>query len=179
MTAFDVVIISVTGLSVFFDLSARRIPNWLIVFGLAAGMTLHSYQGLNQLSHSALGFVVGIAALIIPFAFGWMGAGDVKYFGVLGALFGVSWLPRVFFYSALVAGVIALGYMIAGHFNFSFFKNAWGDIKVAVMSMGSVFPAPISIGASKPARSVPWGVAFTAGALVAYYIDRGGQWAGF
>ncbi len=59
-----------------------------------------------------LGIVVGIAVLILPFALGWIGAGDVKFFGVVGALLGVSWLPRVFFYSALVAGVIAIGYLV-------------------------------------------------------------------
>jgi prepilin peptidase CpaA len=35
---------------------------------------------------SVLGFFVGVGLLILPFAFGWIGAGDVKYLGVIGAL---------------------------------------------------------------------------------------------
>ena len=70
-------------------------------------MALNATHGANQLLQSVVGLVAGIVILLLPFALGWIGAGDVKFFGVVGALFGVSWLPRVFFYSALVAGLIA------------------------------------------------------------------------
>ena len=100
-----------TVLSVFFDLTVRRIPNWIIAFGLAGGLLLNASQGFAQFSHSLLGFIGGIAVFIVPFALGWMGAGDVKYFGVVGALLGVEWLPRVLFYSILTAGVLAVAYV--------------------------------------------------------------------
>ena len=63
----------------------------------SGGLLLNAAQGFSQFSHSLLGFIVGITVFIVPFALGWMGAGDVKYFGVVGALLGVGWLPRVFF----------------------------------------------------------------------------------
>ena len=86
-----------TVLSVFFDLTVRKIPNWIIAFGLAGGLLLNAAQGFSQFSHSLLGFIVGIAVFIVPFALGWMGAGDVKYFGVVGALLGVDGCRAYFF----------------------------------------------------------------------------------
>ena len=170
-----------TVLSVFFDLTVRRIPNWIIAFGLLGGLLLNGSQGFAQFSHSLLGFIGGIAVFIVPFAFGWMGAGDVKYFGVVGALLGVEWLPRVLFYSIVVAGVLAVGYVAIGRFDSSsgFFKEMWTDFKLAVVSLGRVLPDSIGKRTAKGADSVPWGVAIGAGTLVAYYFDPTGRWAGF
>jgi len=169
----------VTVLSVYFDLTVRRIPNWIIAFGLASGLLLNAFHGFAQFSHSLLGFVGGIAVFIVPFAVGWMGAGDVKYFGVVGALLGVEWLPRVLFYSILAAGVFAVGYVAIGRFNSGFFKGVWTDCKLIILSLGRVLPDSISKRTAKGADSVPWGVAIGAGTLVAYYFDPTGRWAGF
>ena len=168
-----------TILSVFFDLTVRRIPNWIIAFGLAGGLLINASQGLAQFSHSLLGFIGGIAVFIVPFALGWMGAGDVKYFGVVGALLGVEWLPRVLFYSILAAGVFAVGYVAIGHFNSGRLKDAWTDCKLAIISLGRVLPDSIGKRTAKGADSVPWGVAMGAGTIVAYYFDPTGRWAGF
>jgi len=175
----DALIILVSGLSAFFDLWIRKIPNWLIAVGLACGVILNAVQGSGTLIQSMLGFLVGTAVLILPFALGWIGAGDVKLFGVVGALLGVSWLPRVFFYSALVAGTIALGYFAFGLASFSRFKAFWLDIKTTVLSFGHLLPDPVYVRTNGSGGSVPWGVAFAAGTIIAYYADPNGRWAGF
>ncbi|MGH8545502.1 MAG: prepilin peptidase, partial [Gammaproteobacteria bacterium] len=90
ISIFDLSIIIVTGLAVFFDLTVRRIPNWLILFGLTSALLLNAMHGLGPFTHSVLGFFAGIAVLIFPFALGWLGAGDVKYFAVVGAFLGVA-----------------------------------------------------------------------------------------
>ena len=179
LSPLDFSILLVTVLSVSFDLTVRRIPNWIIAFGLAGGLLLNAFQGFAQFSHSLLGFIAGIAVFIVPFAVGWMGAGDVKYFGVVGALLGVEWLPRVLFYSIVVAGVIAVGCVSVSRFNSRFLKDAWIDCKLAIFSLGRVLPDSIGKRTAKGADSVPWGVAIGAGTLVAYYVDPTGRWAGF
>ena len=168
-----------TVLSVFFDLTVRRIPNWIIAFGLLGGLLLNASQGFAQFSYSLLGFIGGIGVFIVPFALGWMGAGDVKYFGVVGALLGVEWLPRVLFYSILVAGGFAVAYIAIDRFNSGRLKDAWTDCKLAILSLGRVLPDSIGKRSAKGADSVPWGVAIGAGTLVAYYLDPTGRWAGF
>jgi prepilin peptidase CpaA len=179
LSPLDFSILLVTVVSVSFDLTVRRIPNWIIAFGLAGGLLLNASQGFAQFSHSLLGFIGGIAVFIVPFALGWMGAGDVKYFGVVGALLGVEWLPRVLFYSIVVAGVIAVGCVSVSRFNSRFLKDAWIDCKLAIFSLGRVLPDSIGKRTAKGADSVPWGVAIGAGTLVAYYVDPTGRWAGF
>jgi prepilin peptidase CpaA len=179
LTVSDVVILSVSGLSAFFDFKLRRIPNWLIALGLFSGVILNAFHGSHYVAQSILGFLIGITVLILPFALGWIGAGDVKYFGVIGALLGVSWLPRVFFYSALTAGAIALVYLVFGFAGSTHFKELWLDLKTMFFTMGRVLPNQAPIRALERGRSVPWGVAFAAGTIVAYYIDPSGHWAAF
>jgi prepilin peptidase CpaA len=104
----DFTLFAIISLAAFFDIKERRIPNWVILVGFGAGVVLSALQGSTQLMFSVAGLVVGIVALLGPFAFGWMGAGDVKLFAAVGALLGYTRLPRVFFYSCLVAGSIAL-----------------------------------------------------------------------
>ncbi|MGB7946461.1 MAG: prepilin peptidase [Candidatus Binatia bacterium] len=179
LSLLDLSILFVTILSVFFDLAVRRIPNWIIAFGLIGGLLLNGSQGFTPFVHSIAGFVVGVSVLIVPFALGWMGAGDVKYFGVVGALVGIGWLPRVLFYSILSAGVLAVGHIALNRLNTEALKNVWTDGKLAIVSLGRILPESISKRTAKGADAVPWGVAIGAGTLVAYYFDPTGRWAGF
>ena len=167
------------SLSAFFDIKERRIPNWVSIPGILIGLFLNSFLGLAQLLQSVTGLVVGIGVMIIPFALGWMGAGDVKLFGLVGAFLGVQWLPRVFFYSSLISGVLALFSVIVRGLNFKLFPRLWLDLKVAVLSLGRVLPESLTQGAIHRNKSIPWGVAIGIGALVAFYLDPNGKWAGF
>lgn len=179
VNVFDLIVIAISSVSVFYDLTFRKIPNWLIGLGLASGMTMGALDGWLPFVSSAAGFIVGIAVLMLPFAMGWIGAGDVKFFGVVGCLLGTSLLPRVFLYSSLVAGVIAVAYLISGKTRFFSFKQFWLDVRIALVSFGRVVPSPVRDKISQKDESVPWGVAFAVGMLIAYYIDPKGQWAGF
>jgi prepilin peptidase CpaA len=140
---------------------------------------INSLPGGQSFLQSFFGFLVGIAVLLVPFAMGWIGAGDVKYFGVTGALLGISFLPRIFFYSAVVAGLIAVLSILSGKIRFFSFKQIWLDVKIAIVSGGNVVPAPVRERVAHRDESIPWGVAFAVGALIAYYVDPKGQLAGF
>jgi prepilin peptidase CpaA len=176
---FDLIIVTVTSLAVFFDLRVRRIPNWLILFGLGAGLILNFHRGLSGLSYSVIGFFIGVGAFIVPFSLGWIGAGDVKYSGVIGAMLGIKLLPRVLFYASVAAGIMAIASVLVGRCQLGSFKTAWYESKIAVLSFGQVLPDAVNVRVSKGASSLPWGVALGAGTILAYFIDRQGYWAGF
>lgn len=179
MTSLDTAIVSVSGLSAFFDYKYRRIPNWLVVVGFFCGLILNTLRHPSFFIDSLLGFAVGIGVLFLPFALGWIGAGDVKLFAVVGALLGVSWLPRVFFYASVAAGVIALSDMLRGASRVRSFRQTWIDLKLFVSSLGRVLPEPVRKRSGEQGGSVPWGVAFAVGTMIAYFFDPSGRWAGF
>jgi prepilin peptidase CpaA len=179
ISLFDLSLVLLTTILVFFDATVRRIPNWLILFGLLTGLLLNATHGSAPFIQSILGFLVGITVLFVPFALGWMGAGDVKYFGLVGAFLGVSSLPRVAFYSMVAAGSMALGHVLVRGFHLHAFKAMWTDLRIAITTFGHILPDPVNTRADKGSHSVPWGVAIGAGTIIAYFVDPRGRWAGF
>jgi prepilin peptidase CpaA len=175
----DITLVFAMCLAVLFDVKERRIPNWLSIPGIVIGLLLNSLLGFAQLLHGVLGVVVAVAILIVPFALGWLGAGDVKLFGLVGAFLGVQWLPRVLFYTGLASGGLALFSIIARGFDYRRLRNLWTDLRVAVLSLGQVLPASVTQRTVHANKAVPWGVAIGLGTLAAVYLDAGGNWAGF
>ena len=95
------------------DWRDRRIPNWLTVSGLAAGVAINTFlyrwPGLRA---ALLGTVLGLG-LLLPFVLvRSLGAGDWKLAGALGACLGPRQLLSVLFGTILVAGVMALAVVI-------------------------------------------------------------------
>jgi len=174
---FNLFLLVFTGLAVGFDVRERRIPNRLVLIGIVAGILFNGSAGRPQLFDSVLGLGLGLGILLLPFAFGWLGAGDVKFFGAVGALLGVKFVPRVFFYSALLGGVLAVISIAFRGMSLRIFRTAWWDLKVLVASRGAVLPE--SVGKQSRVDTVPYGVAIGLGTLVAFYLDPVGEWAGF
>ncbi len=91
------------------DWRYRRIPNWLTVSGLVAGLAvntvLYRWPGLKS---ALLGTGLGLG-LLLPFVLiRSLGAGDWKLAGGLGACLGPRQLLSVLVGTILVAGVMAL-----------------------------------------------------------------------
>jgi prepilin peptidase CpaA len=87
----------------------RRIPNWLTVPGLLAGIAANAAaSGLNGVKASLLGAGLGLL-LLLPFVFlRSLGAGDWKLAGALGSIVGPGVLLDLLMGSIFVAGVMAL-----------------------------------------------------------------------
>lgn len=166
------------ALAIFFDLKERRIPNWLTAAAILLGLSINLFEGFAQFLYGFSGLAVGIAVLIIPFALGWLGAGDVKLVGSLGALLGIHWMPRILFYSGLMSGLLALISVACRGLQLRGFVRLWKDVKLMVMSFGRVLPEPVWQRAGE-SKTIPWAVGIGLGVLVAFYLDRDGKWAGF
>ena len=97
------------GIAVLSDVRTRRIPNWLnaliIVTGLTNAVVFGSPATLPQ---SLLGFLVGFGILVIPFALGAMGGGDVKMLAGIGAWLGPLAALQVYAVAAVVGLVIVV-----------------------------------------------------------------------
>jgi prepilin peptidase CpaA len=179
MPLVDTFLALLIGLAVIFDLKERRIPNWLVLIATLGGLSLHFISGTSEFLNSLSGFGLGIALLFIPFALGLLGAGDVKLVGAIGAVLGVTWIPRVLFYSVLAGGLLALLSLAVRRFQWSVLKETWLDVKLLVTSRGTVLPASVGDRDIKGAHTIPYGVAIGLGTLIAFYGDPQGYWAGF
>jgi len=93
-----------------YDMLYRRIPNWLTIGGVVAGLALNTfiYRGWPGFHMSLLGAGVGFAAYFIPYKLRAMGAGDVKLMAAIGALVGARDWFGIFVITAIVGGFAGL-----------------------------------------------------------------------
>jgi prepilin peptidase CpaA len=95
------------------DWRYRRIPNWLTVSGLIAGVAANTiFYRWPGLKSALLGAALGLG-LLLPFVLlRSLGAGDWKLAGALGGCLGPRQLLAVLFGTILVAGVMALAMVV-------------------------------------------------------------------
>lgn len=179
MPFFDAFLVFFVLLAAGFDLWQFRIPNWLNLVAVVAGLLLSTLTGFPKLVDSLFGLGLGVAILFGPFAFGWLGAGDVKFLAAVGAILGVGWVPRILFYSALLGIPLALVSVLLHGFDKTIFSKFWIDLKIFFLSRGALLPDAISEKVFRGARIIPYGVAIALATLIAYYCDPHGEWAGF
>ncbi|MEC0128617.1 A24 family peptidase [Paenibacillus pabuli] len=91
------------------DVRSMKIPNRLTIPVTAAGFLAHIISGgWEGFLFSAVGFAVGFGVLLLMYMIGAVGAGDVKWFGGMGAWTGLAFGVHVIIYSVLYAGAIGL-----------------------------------------------------------------------
>ena len=151
------------------DWRYRRIPNWLTVSGLVAGMVVNGillqWPGLKL---AMLGALVGLG-LLLPFVLlRSLGAGDWKLAGALGACLGPRQLLAVLVGTILLAGVMALAVV------------AWtGRLRQTLVNLANMLAAfftlrrpSYEVSLDNPqAAKIPFGVAMAA-TVVLYGVGR-------
>jgi len=94
-----------------YDVRYRRIPNWLTLAGILAGVALNGFldQGRPGLFVSSLlGLAVAFGVYFVLYALRAMGAGDVKMMVAVGAIVGWRDWFGIFIITAIIGGIMAL-----------------------------------------------------------------------
>lgn len=96
------------------DLRSSKIPNWLTVSAMAAGLLSHSwFDGLSGLLFSVKGLGLGLALFLLFYVMGGMGAGDVKLLAAVGSFLGTEGVVSAGIMAMLLGGIYAIAMMIS------------------------------------------------------------------
>lgn len=81
-----ILLLGLLGIAVESDLRSHRIPNLLVVLGLALGLAGQAYTGgISGFGDGALGLLIGFGVFLPLYALGGMAAGDVKLMAMVGS----------------------------------------------------------------------------------------------
>jgi prepilin peptidase CpaA len=96
-----------------YDLSYRRIPNWLNLSGIIAGFMLNVFfLHLHGLVLTVEGLFLAVAIYLPLYLLRGMGAGDVKLMAAVGAIVGPTHWLTVLLATALTGGVVGSTYAL-------------------------------------------------------------------
>ena len=92
-----------------FDLQTRRIPNELLIIGLAVALTWQmTAGGWSGVANGLAGFGVGLGLMLPGWILRFTGGGDVKLLAVVGAFVGSPTAFYAFALSIFVGAIIAI-----------------------------------------------------------------------
>lgn len=159
------VLVAVLAIAVWYDVSERRIPNWITAGGIVASLIARGFLGIEAVEAGLLGGGLGLFLGLLLFASGAMGAGDGKLLAAVGTVLGlevfVLCLPMIAAFGGMLALIMTVrsGTLRATLRRFRgllFFFVTFGRI-----GDRRTLEAPGAV-------TVPYGVAVAAGAVTAW-----------
>ena len=148
----------------YYDLRYRRIPNLLVAGLLIGGLTINiSFGGLSGGLASVEGLGLAFLPMFLIHLFGAMGAGDVKLFGAVGAVVGVSLVPLTFVIVVMLGAALAIYTMLRSG---TVFSTLHGVLRIFVGIMPGWEMPRFAIPSDRK-HTIPYGVAIMLGSLIA------------
>jgi prepilin peptidase CpaA len=140
------------------DARTRRIPNRLVLWiaGLGVVYSIVSVPVATGLGRAMLGLVIGLGLWIPFYAFGMLGAGDVKLFAAGSCWLAPSQVVGAAILSALCGGVLSILALVLAHgAGITMFRVA------QLVRDPSALASPMEIPEGRP--TLPYGIALAAG----------------
>ncbi|WP_407269467.1 prepilin peptidase [Radiobacillus sp. PE A8.2] len=162
----NLLLFTVLLICVITDLQSRKIYNKVIFPAILIALLINMiFLGWNGLLISLLGFISGLALLLIPYLMGGMGAGDVKLLALVGAIKGTSFVLYTGFYMAVIGCVIGVLVLL-------FRKGVTRRFKQMFYSLcGIRYGLKIPLLQKEGLQTTyPYGVAIAAGAVMAFFL---------
>lgn len=162
--------VAVLAVSTFTDLRSRRIPNWLVlpflVLGILVSLGPHGWHEVG-VTQSLEGMGLGLLLFGVLAWMGGMGMGDVKLCAAIGAWVGPRQMFLALVLTALVGGVMAVAWAVAGGFAGELFKGT-GDLLFGRRKNEKADTAKLTL--SNPlARKMPYAPAIAIGTLISFF----------
>jgi prepilin peptidase CpaA len=168
--AAGAVFLTVLLLASWTDVRSRRIPNWITVTGMLAGLAFHGARGVGPLWASVLGLSLAFLVALPFFLFGALGGGDAKLLMVVGAFFG----PIDFLYSGLAIALAGGALAICEAARQGMLRPVLASCGRLVLWWVSTAGRHSGRVASAPSLAVPYGLAISIGSVFWWLIRAGG-----
>jgi prepilin peptidase CpaA len=151
----------------YYDVRYRRIPNLFVACLLIGGLTINiSFGGFSGAVSSLEGLGLAFLPMFLIHLFGAMGAGDVKLFGAVGAVVGVSLVPLTFVIVVMLGAALAVYTMLRSG---TVFSTLHGVLRIFVGIMPGWEMPRFAIPSDRK-HTIPYGVAIMLGSLIAASI---------
>ena len=151
------------------DVRTRRIPNWLVVPLLLAGIGVSTVnRGWAGLRQSLLGILLAACLLGMLYWLGGMGMGDIKLCAAVGAWIGPTQLMMALVVMGLLGGVMALMWAVSGGYLKESLSGA-GDLLFGIGKRG-LRPHPTLRLSHSSARRMPYAPAIAAGTIISFFM---------
>ncbi|MEK7271254.1 MAG: prepilin peptidase [Planctomycetota bacterium] len=165
VAALTALLLALIAIAAVFDASKGRIPDWVTLPAIGAGLALSGAEGgfaagRPCLQDALLGAALGAGILALPWAVGGMGAGDVKLMAAVGALSGLAFTVRAALLSALVGAAMALCVAI--------WTGRFGETMSRTIRAAALRSPHES---DRPPLTIPFGLAISLGAAWAILLD--------
>jgi prepilin peptidase CpaA len=163
LTVAASLLLPLAALITYYDVRYRRIPNPFVLSALVGGLVINAVaRGGDGLLSGLEGCALAFALMFGLHLFGAMGAGDVKLFAAVGALFGTRLVPSLFLVVLVTGGVLALLMALRS-----------GTVRTTMLGVLRIF-AGLLPGRSIPqfpvpedrTLTVPYGVAIMIGGII-------------
>jgi prepilin peptidase CpaA len=171
----QIVLLLLVAIAAVYDIRFRRIPNWLVLTGLALGVGLNTFLfQWSGVRSSLLGIIFAFCIYFPLYLLRGMGAGDVKLMAAIGAIVGPANWFGIFIVSALLGGIAAAIVLMAR-----------GRLANSLWNIGFLFQRLLSFQApyareeldisSPNSVKLPHGVAIAAGSVI--FLAAAWKWA--
>jgi prepilin peptidase CpaA len=152
---------------IYYDVRYRRIPNVLVLSALLAGVSINTaFGGWQGMLSSLEGFALAFFPMLLMHIFGAMGAGDVKLFGAVGAVLGVSLVPLAFVLVVMLGALLAVYTMLRAG---TVFSTLHGVFRIFVGLLPGWEMPRFAISPDRK-HTIPYGVAIMLGSLIAVAV---------
>ena len=158
-----VILASLAGFVIYYDVRYRRIPNSVVLVTLLAGLVVNTaFSGWHGTVMSLEGLVLAFIPMFLMHLFGAMGAGDVKLFGAVGAVLGINMVPMAFVLVVMFGAALAVYSMIRAR---TVLSTLHGVVRIFVGILPG-WEMPRFTMPPDRRYTVPYGVAIMLGSLV-------------
>jgi prepilin peptidase CpaA len=167
----DALLLLMVSIAAVNDLATRRIPNRLLLTGLAGALLLHllpAEPGAALLS-AAGGMLLGLAIFLPFYLVRGMAAGDVKMMAVVGFFTGPTEAFQIAIFTWCAGGVMALVLILLR-----------SRVRLALVNIGHLLSGLVAPGTKladvtlpRSAGSMPYGLAIAFGTIVVLVTQYG------